>query len=561
MNNQLDSIQACIDHLTAAIIKMAPDGTVFMVNNAAADLTEVSTDELLGRKLWETPLWAKSDRDQAELKQGVEDAVAGRSSHFEFSYRPDDECYTVVDLSVKPVFDQNGELLYIVGEARDISDFRRVEAALRESEERFRNIFENAPIGIFQATLDGRFVVVNTTLARAFGYDSPDEIMTAIPSHFAESLLLHSERWEGVLRTVIGAEGFCRFENEHRRKDGSVFIANVYIRAVREGERVVILEGFEEDITERVHAEERLADEKKLSETIINAFPGLFYMINQQGKMIWWNEYRDRHFAYSVDEQGYSDVLAYVLEADRPLAAAAMAEAFAGEQASVELRLPHKDGEVRDYYATGAQVNVGGEPRIVGVAVDITERKHAEEQKRAFYRETIKSVTQGKLDLVPRDEVQGFLDATGYSRVISHAADITSARAELETFYESKGLGGEVLKSYLAGIGEAMTNAVKHAGSGRVYAGAGVGSAWSAVVDKGPGIAALTVPSATLRRGFSTKTSLGMGYSIILDSSDRVSLATGPEGTTVVMVKDVAQPEPEVSLDDLHDTWDELPVP
>lgn len=147
---------------------------------------------------------------------------------------------------------------YILAEGIDISERRRFEAALRESEERFRSIFENAPLGIFQSTLEGRFVVVNTTMAKGFGYETPQELIAAIPGHFAEALLVQPERWPEALRTVIGTEGFCRFENEHKRKDGSTFIANLYIRAVREGERVALLEGFEEDITERVLAERRL---------------------------------------------------------------------------------------------------------------------------------------------------------------------------------------------------------------------------------------------------------------------------------------------------------------
>ncbi len=287
MTDAGDTLQFCIDHLSALIAKMKPDGTVFMVNATAVDLSSAPADELLGKKIWETPIWTYSGREPAELQQAVADAASGETRNFEFRYQTPNECHTIVDLTLKPVPDPEGGLLYILAEGRDITERRRAEAALKESEERFRAIFENAPLGIFQATLDGRFIVVNTTLARAFGYDSPQQIMDSIPDHFAESLLVHSDRWADVLRTVIASEGFCRFENEHVRKDGSTFIANVYIRAVREGERVALLEGFEEDITERVQAEERLAEEKRLSETIINAFPGLFYMINREGKMIW----------------------------------------------------------------------------------------------------------------------------------------------------------------------------------------------------------------------------------------------------------------------------------
>lgn len=560
MSHPINGVQHCIDHLTACIVKLRPDGVIFMINAAALDMVGVPKQELLGRPLWETRLWVNTGREPNELQQAVSAAAEGRSSHFEFPYQAPEECYVIVELLINPVLDEEGKLLYIVAEGRDISEQRRAEAALRESEERFRSIFESAPLGIFQATIDGRFILVNNTFARAFGYRTPDEMMKAIPDHFAEKILVNSKRWEDALQMVIATEGFCRFENEHRRKDGSVFIANVYIRAVREGHRVALLEGYEEDITSRVQAERRLAEEKRLSETIINAFPGLFYMINRRGQMIWWNDYRDLHFEYEVDEQGYTEVLKYVLEADRGLVAEAMERAFSGEQTYVEARLPHKDGEIRDYYATGAQVMIGGEPRIVGVAVDVTERKRAEEHKRAFYRETILSVTQGKLDLVSREEIEHLLDTAEYSTRIEHPHHVTMARTELETYYEHKGLCCDSLKMFLSGVGEAMTNAIKHAGEGQVHAGANAEQVWAAVMDQGPGIAALTLPGATLRKGFSTKSSLGMGYSIMLDASDCISLATDLEGTSVVLIKDIVQPEPEISLDDLRDTWDEVPV-
>lgn len=560
MDNHKDELQDYINHLTEFVAKLAPDGTVLMVNSALAELIDTPPDEIPGRKFWEIPLWVDANQKQLEMQTAVETAKSGQGTHFDFSYHTPEECYVIIALTVQPVLNSKGQISYIVVEGRDISERRLAEAVLRKSEERFRSIFENAPIGIFQATIDGRFILVNNTFARAFDYQSPEEIISAIPKNFPESLLVHADRWPEIVRTVIASDGFCRFENEHRRRDGSTFIANVYVRAVREGERVLLFEGFEEDISARVLAQQKLSDEKKLNETIINSFPGLFYMINEQGKLIWWNEYRDRNFEFQVDEQGYSEVLSYVLETDRPLAADAIKRAFQGEQTSVELRLPHKDGQVRDYYCTGARVDIGGEPRIVGVAVDITSRKRAEEEKRDFYHETVKSVTQGKLDLAQRKDLQEFVENPEYAMEIAHAADVATARSELHTFYASKGLGGDDLREFIAGIGEAMTNAIKHAGFGTVYAGVRLDCIWATVSDQGPGIATLTLPGATLRRGFSTIKSLGMGYSIMLDSSDRIFLSTGPDGTTVVLTKDIVEPEYELCLSDLPDTWNEAPI-
>jgi PAS domain S-box-containing protein len=82
MDNQRDELQDYIDHLTTLIAKLAPDGTILMVNTAAVDLVGTPAQELLGRKIWETPLWVNSGREQAELQKGVEDAASGKRTHF-----------------------------------------------------------------------------------------------------------------------------------------------------------------------------------------------------------------------------------------------------------------------------------------------------------------------------------------------------------------------------------------------------------------------------------------------------------------------------------------------
>jgi hypothetical protein len=63
------------------------------------------------------------------------------------------------------------------------------------------------------------------------------------------------------------------------------------------------------------------------------------------------------------------------------------------------------------------------------------------------------------------------------------------------------------------------------------------------------------LPRVALEKGYSTKASLGLGYSIILDASDRAVLSTGPEGTLIVMEKDKTPEEPPTNLDILPDTW------
>lgn len=152
-----------------------------------------------------------------------------------------------------------------------ISSRKRTEYALRASEEQFRHIFEYAPIGIFQSTVDGRFINVNPILAAMFGYESVD-MMTNAVTQIAEQILVLPEERSRIIDKARSASGFVREEISYRRRDGTEFVANLFMRMVAAGPREAsYLEGFIEDITERKRAEEQLYDYKKGLERTIES--------------------------------------------------------------------------------------------------------------------------------------------------------------------------------------------------------------------------------------------------------------------------------------------------
>ncbi len=193
-----------------------------------------------------------------------------------------------------------------------------------------------------------------------------------------------------------------------------------------------------------------------------------------------------------------------------------------------------------------------------GVDKDITERKQAEEEKRRFYRDTIKSVTQGKLDLVSFIDVKEYLNPTGLMSSVISSEDSSIARRIIVDFCTRHALQDDRLSLFVAAAGEAMTNSLKHAEGCQVYGGVREEIIWIAISDNGPGISQLTLPSATLRRGFSSKVSMGMGYTIMMEATDNIMLCTGSEGSTVVLSLNRNSSKPIMSLDDFPDTWDEI---
>jgi anti-sigma regulatory factor (Ser/Thr protein kinase) len=104
-------------------------------------------------------------------------------------------------------------------------------------------------------------------------------------------------------------------------------------------------------------------------------------------------------------------------------------------------------------------------------------------------------------------------------------------------------------------LGEAATNAIKHASRGEVSVYQRNGTLLLLVTDNGPGIQAINLPDVALKKGYSTTVSLGMGYKALISIADMVYLATGPEGTTVAVEMRLHPADRPVVEITLPDTW------
>ena len=157
-----------------------------------------------------------------------------------------------------PKLDPEGNVEYMVCSAQDITERRRAEEALRESEQKYRDIFDNAVEGIFQTTLEGRYSSVNPALAKMFGYASPEEMISEV-SDIGNQQFVEPTIGKKIVVQLIERGVVKDYEVQVRRKDGSLFWILINARAVKGGDgRLSYIEGTNIDITERRRADQEL---------------------------------------------------------------------------------------------------------------------------------------------------------------------------------------------------------------------------------------------------------------------------------------------------------------
>ena len=199
--------------------------------------------------------------DRRFVQKTVNEALYDRKQ-VEIEYRivrPDGE-RRIVHTRYEVSFDEEGRPLWLSGTVQDITERREAEEERKRAEQNYRSIFENAVEGIFQSTIDGRFITANPALARMLGYDSPEELLAVI-SNIGDQLYVESERRKEFNQLIQEHGAVLGFEIQMRRKDGRVMWASVSARAVRDGGvNLLGYEGTVEDITERKRAEVALRE-------------------------------------------------------------------------------------------------------------------------------------------------------------------------------------------------------------------------------------------------------------------------------------------------------------
>jgi len=411
----------------------AESGAYVEANEQACGLLGYSRDEILVRHVWEistsfadAEAWRARNADLTEK---------GRVVNTDF--RRSDGSLLPVEVRVYQVHD--GERLLHVSIFRDMSATRRIEVALREGERYYRHVIDSAVDGYFAMDPQRRFIEVNDTLCKLFGYPR-DEWLGRTPIDF----ITEESRADLIAQMQrIDTTDHRRFQLIARRKNGTTFhiLLNNTTHRTEKGE-VLGSFGFITDLTPIVEAQRAVAESERDLRGILDDLQDTYYRTDQTGSIVRASRSVEQMLGYTVEEMlGRKLADFYCSRADRE-AFLALMQANGGHIVGGESRLRHKDGHevwVRTtaHFMRDAAGNIIG---VEGTTRDNTLQRRAEEELRLaarVFESSGEAIMITDADGCMISVNQAFSRVTGYGadEVVGHNASLLASGRHGREFF------------------------------------------------------------------------------------------------------------------------------
>ncbi len=209
-------LRAIYDGTYEYIGLIAPDGAVLDCNRASLEFAGNAREDVVGRPFWETPWFAYTPGAAERVRGAVARAAAGEFVRYEVPLRRPSGEALVFDFSLHPVRDARGDVVFIVPEGRDVTEHQRAEAALRESEARYRALFDSLDEGfcVVEVLFDGegsaadyRFLEANPAFVEQTG------LVDAVGRTARELVPSLEAHWFEVYGRVAATGEPVRFQN------------------------------------------------------------------------------------------------------------------------------------------------------------------------------------------------------------------------------------------------------------------------------------------------------------------------------------------------------------
>jgi PAS domain S-box-containing protein len=367
------------------------------------------------------------------LKDNV---MLGRSNHSVLIARDGNEIS--IDHSAAPIRDEKGNITGVVLIVNDVSDRRIAENALRESENRYRNLFDYATDAIIVQSLKGSIMSVNNEACRLLDYEKKE----LYNLNFSD--LIYSGELEFVKRIIgtIQESGSSRFETQYKRRDGSPVDVEVTMRLIKLLDEDVV-QSFVRDISERKKSQKEI---NMLAHAVMS-ISECVSITDLNNKLIFVNDAFVKTYGYKLEEL-YGKSLNIIRSQKNPpgLFEEIESETLEGGWQGELINRTKEGAEFPIFLSTSVVRNEQGEPvATIGVANDITERKRLEnalKDSESDYKGLFENAHDAIIIFRPDDAIildinQSACEIYGFSRMEFIGMSLESVTADMEMCWDN----------------------------------------------------------------------------------------------------------------------------
>jgi two-component system, cell cycle sensor histidine kinase and response regulator CckA len=370
-------IRRITDYMLDVVVQTDQHGAYEYISPSFRAVTGHDPETLLGHQSIE---FVHPDDFQG-MASKLQEVVATRTpTRTEYRYRHADGHYLWIEALANPVTGKNEEVAGIIIACRDITDRRTAEAALRESEQRYRQMTDLLPETVYEMDMTGRFTYVNATGLDKFGVTSEDVARGAN----VIDCVVPEDRERAARNVAVTLEGLPEPHEEYTAlgKDGTTFPCVAYSSPVIQDGKIVGLRGFLIDITARKQAELAVRESEERYRSLVELSPDAI-AVHCEGKLVFANEATAKLMRAASPEdilgRNVMDAVpaeyrGIVQERQRQLLEEGKSAPLTAEKF---LRL---DGTILDVEVSAAQITYMGKPAVQVVVRDVTERKLFEER-------------------------------------------------------------------------------------------------------------------------------------------------------------------------------------
>jgi PAS domain S-box-containing protein len=254
-----------IESINEGMCVIGADQQIELWNHAAETSWQKSRGEVLGKNLFDAFPGLTGTPLPGAIAASNSSGEGGTPFELSLDVRAEDGISEIFEVRVFPF--EGGVTIFF----NDVTARKRAEQARRETEQRYRNLFENASVGVYRTTPDGHVLLANPTLIKMLGFESFEQL-AAQDLESGESLSNYQrQRFKEMMERFGEVRGL---EAQFKRRDGSSISIRENSRAIKDADgRIAYYEGTIEDITERKQAEDQLRESQALFDSLVNSLP------------------------------------------------------------------------------------------------------------------------------------------------------------------------------------------------------------------------------------------------------------------------------------------------